>query len=248
MGYVTLNIEGLSASYYKNDIWNVIFPCDKKYHTVKFFYLKDSVISSPISLNSSTIRITTEGAVPPKYPYNPSYEMLMDLTSNDLHKEGIKFVSDIQEGKDKSIMIVANAHFFAAETKKRRNYITDRNGDSVKTICSEYASIVGAEIELEEDGKVIMEVEGPNPSRIDFEGGEELYFDNDCHNCLAVSTVNDFEYYQDIFENSDHPGLKFKVWSFSLSPRVIKDPNFKDLFAPAPLFCDGMRISKTDDL
>ena len=256
MGYVTLSIEGLSASFYnqKNDVWNVIFPCDSKDHTVDFYFWKNGSLktSERVPLNSKNIYITTENAIPPRVHSEPSFEMVIDLTSNELHKEGLKFATNLPAGREKSIMTVADACFSAAETKRRRNYIFDPNG-TIKPIGSDYASIVGASIQLKENGKVIMKVEGLDQPPFEFGDGDKLYFDNDCSKCTLLSHINDFQYYQDIFENARFKDLEFVMLSFPLSTKEIEEADlerFRKLipFGPAPLFCDGMRISKSDDL
>lgn len=245
MGYVTLIIEGLSASYYKNGKWNVVFPCDSEHHLVKFYTsTRGKVTGDPISLRKKNITITTEGGKTPESPYGRSFHKVIDLTSDNLHKEGVTF-KELSGNTKKSMMTVENAVFYAAELKSRFNYIFDTR----KILCEEYGSIVGGEIQLEKDGKVILkfsDIEKPSDTEktLEFEDGYFLHFDNVCSDCTPQQHSSDFELYEDIFENVENASASFKLMSYPLPLREIVEIDDAPIIGQPPAFCDGLRISK----
>lgn len=247
MGNVTLHIKGLSTSYYKNDVWNVVFPCDGVHHRVIFRYEKsDGSSGSPVSLENKNIRISTESdGIPPASPQDASFAQVLDLTSSNFHKEGLKYVANPPISK--SFMTVKNALFSASEPRSRINFVLERrNPSSLRLLADKFASKITGKIELQTGGKVTMEVVGIPDFPKEFGAGDVLYFDNYCSDS---SLMNDFQLYQDIFENSRDRYLKFDMLSFEFPPRLVGKPTVKKLLGgPPPAFCDGSRISETDDL
>lgn len=249
MANVHLFIDGVSASYYKNGVWNVIFPCDNEgNHKVLFEYQKKDGTKpkAPFSLADKTIRIVTDKAIPPGQPKGDNFDLILDLTSNDFHKEGVKFVA--QPSIKKSVMTVENALFYSAETKNRMNYVENlTTGDVPTPIANETASLIGVKIELETGGSVKVEVDGAAGFPMIFEDGDLLYIDNDCAGCTPFDS--DFSLFQEVFENSFDKNIKFQLLSFALPPFPLGTSPLKTLIlGPPPAFCDGFRISKTDDL
>lgn len=249
MGNVFLFIDGLSASYHKGGVWNVVFPCDLEgNHRVLFGYQKQNgtIPNAPIPLIDKEIQIVTDNAVRPDKHQSNNFDLVLDLTSDDFHKEGVRFIKNPKIKK--SVMTVENALFYPAETKKRNNYVENLTaGTPRKPIRGEAASLIGVNIELNAGGSVTVKVDGVAGFPMTFEDGDFLYIDNDCAGCTPFDT--DFELFQKIFENSSDATIKFKMLSYSLTHFSLNKSSLSHVFAGSPpAFCDGFQIGKTGDL
>ncbi|MGI9054206.1 MAG: hypothetical protein ACR2F2_00240 [Pyrinomonadaceae bacterium] len=235
MGFVTITIEGLSTSYFKNGIWNVIFPCDGN-HRVLFDYHKsnDLTIKPSIPLEFKKIKITAEKFVEPASHQDAGFDKVLDLTSNDLHKEGLKFAEKSTVGK--TFLTVEHALFYTGETRGRSNSVRKKGDPDFKPISGNLASQIGIRIELENTGQVKMAIEGEQ--EFTFEDGDTIHINNYCFDC-----ENDFDLYQDIFENVSDKSIKFEMKSDSLF-----SGSTAFFGGPPPAFCDGTQIGKPDGL
>lgn len=224
MGEVTFGIKGLAVIYRKerNDSWTIIFPTNKDHKARLFIKNEESMKngSEDEYLNVGNlgsfqnIKIDSIGSIPPKdgvFQTTDFTESILDLTSEEFFGEGVQKNPDSRFTMGEKKIEIKHAVLSSILSQENRlNFVfpIDRP-DEIKLLKKQDGSpkwltwIVGGAIELEEEGKILIEIDG---NQFLLKDGESFFIDNDCADDdieCQYSDKNDFQIYLEYYLSKD---------------------------------------------
>ena len=209
MAKITIFIEGVAMFYLPADeTWRVIFPFDvNDCHKVRYEYGNEK---RDLAGAKRTINITVSKPVAMKSSKGSEFDRFFNLTENGskykAHTNGIKVNTNWD---DHSVLLkIPNAVMSMYEETKSRYQL--KNG--VTTDLGKIGYSAKAEIEIERNGSVTIEVSGEGGFSKTFnyaDGNQKITFNNDCD---QDPTTSDLELlYKFIIKDKVNSGKKFKV-------------------------------------
>jgi len=248
MAKITIIVQGIAISYYKNDgLWKILFPFGKS-HLITF---KESSTDKGITLAKSgrSIEITAENAES-DFEIGANYKDFLDLTDECSHSSG---VNPKKDWEDRAVlMTVENAKFSVHEYTKYKHFIL--KGINVNSTPKKIGYSGKFEIESE---SITINVDGHPEFPKVFDSDCMLVFDNDCHDDRP-KTSGDFEMVYNVIEDVQDSAQQFTVATvpknrlksllpgMTFIPQVAEDPDRDPQYKNLP--CHIVRISLTENL
>lgn len=216
---IQIEIQGLAACYRQGSFWQIVFICDD-WHPVNFSHThnKTTVTSNKKLRRKGRDRTAVfdfNNAAAPLSPFGFGFERILNMAGQHLH--GVDAVKKAKVKRKRSgsseliFMLIPDTALSTLKETDRPYYVEEENDHSTFKEIGKIASIVGAEITLENGtGGVMMFHDGDDEIEFPYRDGDEyvLTFDNDCGmNCSPGK--NDFTMFYDWLKDRGNENKRF---------------------------------------
>lgn len=271
MPQVKFSIKGLAACYRKvvegrkEDAWTIDFPTGGK-HLISAWISKSNGEQILLgNLAGKIIQIDSSNSIrPTEFEDDKFRDHVLDLTSDDLHKEGLIVKQNKPVGRGVTTIKIQNATLTSnGEREDRLNFVFPKcDITKLKPLSKMLSKEIGGSVEISEGGQFTLIINGV---RTVLQAADTLCFDNDCHQ--ISNNENDFQLYQEIYSNLNSES-EYMIWTYdykkiteniigeiaksgwkneaSLFNKILE--NITIMSETPPIFCDPITIGKPEGL